>query len=107
MFNIVPQNGRPDPLSAADISNLNQGAYAQFENEISDWVELGGRVEFDIELSYSGTSNQPDSYKILYSVFDSNGTKIFELRSVTLLNQAGQSFQRTSAEEMSELLNLN
>ena len=64
-------------------------------------------MEFDIKLSYSGVSNQPDSYEILYTVFDSDGTKVFTPDSVTLLNQAGQSFQRTSVEDMAKHLNLN
>ena len=43
----------------------------------------------------------------LSSVFFHRHRRICDPESVTLLNQAWQSFQRTSAEEMSELLNLN
>ena len=107
LFNAVPQNGRRDPISAADVSNLNQGAYKQFENEVSDWVSRGGRVEFDVELAYSGVSKEPDSYSILYSVFDKEGNLVFEPRSQELLNQAGQVFRRTSGLEMERILKPN
>lgn len=66
LFYIVPRNGRRDPMSAQDLSNFNQGAYSQFENEVSEWVKRGGRVEFEVELAYSGTSKAPDGYEITY-----------------------------------------
>ena len=94
LFNIVPQNGRRDPLSAADVSNLNQGAYQQFENEVSDWVSRGGRVEFEVELAYSGLSKQPDRYRILYSVFDEKGVQVVQPTRQTLYNQPGQEFRQ-------------
>ncbi len=107
LFNAVPQNGRRDPISAADVSNLNQGAYKQFENEVSDWVSRGGRVEFDVELAYSGVSKEPDRYRISYSVFNKDGTMVYKPESQELRNQAGQEFQRTSAVDMDKILNLN
>ena len=107
LFNIVPQNGRRDPLSAADVSNLNQGSYAQFENEVSEWVKRGGRVEFDVELAYSGGSKAPDSFGISYSVFDKDGKLVFDADTQDLLNQSGQKFNRTSIDDINKALGLN
>ncbi len=85
----------------------NQGAYKQFENEVSKWVSRGGRVEFDVELAYSGVSKEPDAYAILYSVFDKNGVQVFKPTRQTLLIQPGQDFKRTSIDDMNKILNPN
>ena len=93
-------------MSAADVSNLNQGAYAQFENEVSEWVNLGGRVEFDVELAYSGGSKAPDAF-FSYTVLGADGGVLFKPIRRRLLNQPGQEFQRTSVEDIGRILEFN
>lgn len=88
---IVPQAG-----------NLNQGPWKSMENEWADWVNKGYQVDYSIRVVPPGAV-RPDRFEVRYTVTNPHTGEVVHKRTPSLLNQAGQTFDRMPSADIPTL----
>lgn len=90
--NMFPQAGQ-----------FNNSAYRTMENEWASWIEAGGEVRVDVQLSgYNGA--RPSDVDVSYEVFNAQGEKVYSNFEM-FENEAGQTFDRVSTADIRAMLN--
>ena len=107
-INMFPQNGvadvKIDPGTGAveKLKNFNGSAYKTMENEIADWVEAGGTVDFKVRFSdFDGV--RPNKVYYDYIVKDPEGNVVRHARD-SFENKAGETFNRVPKATIQKLL---
>lgn len=86
--NLFPQDG-----------NFNVSAYKKLENEWADWTQHGMEVQIEVTLSPPG-QDRPDEIAVSYQVVNPENGEVVYTNNVLFRNEAGQSFDRISYDEM-------
>lgn len=103
-INMFPQNGVPDGA----LKNFNGSAFKTLENELADWVEAGGRVDYEVKFSNFDAKfpDRPNTVRIEYKVYNEQGVEVYKNRRI-FENEAGQTFSRLpKADILSKLTGL-
>jgi hypothetical protein len=89
---MFPQNGQ-----------FNLSAYKTLENEIADWIEAGGEVQFNVKL-HDVVNGRPAEIEVLYEVINPQTGAVVHRQNTFFENAAGQVFDRTPADQIERLM---
>lgn len=100
-INMFPQNGVPDGA----LKNFNGSAFKTLENELADWVEAGGKVDYEVKFSDFDPKfpDRPNTVRIEYKVYNDKGVEVYRNRD-RFMNEAGQVFDRMSKSDIMKKL---
>ena len=84
---------------------FNRGAYAQMEQEWSNWLGKGMEVEIDVELVGKDGSHRPDEVHVDYRVVDpTSGDVVYDPSLIAFANTDGQSFDAIADAGMDDMI---
>lgn len=84
---------------------FNRGAYAQMEQEWSDWLGKGMEVEIEVELVGQPGSHRPDEVHVDYRVLDPDtGNVVYDPSLIAFANSGGQSFDAIASHGMDDMI---
>lgn len=84
---------------------FNRGAYAQMEQEWSDWLGKGMEVEIDVDLVGVPGSHRPDEVRVDYRVVDpDSGNVVYDPSLIAFANGEGQSFDAIASNGMDDMI---
>lgn len=90
--NMFPQNGQ-----------FNMSAYRTMENEIADWIEAGGEVQFNVKL-HDVVDGRPAEVEVFYEVVNPQTGTVIHRQNEFFENAAGQVFDRTPSSQIEQLM---
>lgn len=83
---------------------FNRGAYAQMEQEWSNWLSRGMDVTIEVEL-VGGTSQRPDEVHVDYQVVDpATGAVVYDPSLIAFANTDGQAFDAIAESGMDDMI---
>ena len=98
-INLFPQNGVPDGV----LKNFNGSAFKTLENELADWVQAGGKVDYEVSFrNFDG--DRAGVVVVEYRVLDKNGVEVYQ-KDHRFKNEAGQAYSRVSKDFIESRLN--
>jgi hypothetical protein len=93
-------NGHGEVNMFPQFGLFNRGAYAQMEQEWSDWLGTGMEVRIDIDLVRDG-GHRPEEVHVDYEVIDpATGAVVYDPALIAFANADGQAFDAIAAKQM-------